>query len=158
MESSTDTSIKRKRFEVCLIRLIREQQTVIVEAENENLVRDHLKDIYDAAEGDPFDAEWGVDLGWGCDEGTHTICEVTDVDRCISGEPAFTVTENRVTRWTRPKTDVENIIAAALGAAISAPSITKKFSNLEGSTFTARFVVRNGVLSVEVSDYEDLDG
>jgi hypothetical protein len=139
----------RKRFEVALARTVREILPISVEAESEGLVRDNLRELYQQAEGDDFDYHWSSDTQWGCEEGTHAIVRTTSVD----GEADFTVTQNGVSPWAKPKTNLEEIIAAAL----TDPTVIKKLTNLSDSKFNARFIVQGGRVRVKIEDFEDLD-
>ncbi len=59
---------------VQLARTIREVQVVVVEVESlESLDDAKLGEIYEAAEGDPYDGLWTMDDSWGCEEGTHDV-------------------------------------------------------------------------------------
>jgi len=59
----------RKKFTVCLGRLVREYASVTVEADNEAQVMANLDKVYERYEG-----EWHPDKEWGCESSdSHTL-------------------------------------------------------------------------------------
>lgn len=74
-----------KTFAVQIGRVVREQQTVLVSVPDnadEAWVREQLHEVYDAAEGGPYDDRWEPDFDWGCEESdSHAVIgEVSEAE------------------------------------------------------------------------------
>ena len=68
------------RYAIEIARLVRETQTVLVEADSPEDAEKILSAVYKAAQGADFDDRWEADAMWGCDEGTRDMIGPASTD------------------------------------------------------------------------------
>lgn len=69
-----------KIYAVTLGRLIREETTVYVQAENQEDIEDTIKDLFDTVDWDAC-RKWELDADWGTERSdTHIIGEIQESD------------------------------------------------------------------------------